>query len=135
MLTIRSQVDRAQEVSVRCLFRTVRCLSLNVDLEKGGMIATNRQLYGLLARDRRTNDKFPREYLSLARFLFRLLANDRIDKPVFGQYACAGPSGALLRVDDEVEVIERVSRASTPISPLPGPSIPNHEGHASHVNG
>ncbi|KAI7085843.1 hypothetical protein KC363_g6103 [Hortaea werneckii] len=116
MLTIRSQVDRAQEVSVRCLFRTVRCLSLNVDLEKGGMIATNRQLYGLLARDRRTNDKFPH-------------------KPVFGQYACAGPSGALLRVGDEVDVIERVSRASTPISPLPGPSIPNHEGQASHVNG
>ncbi|KAI6908013.1 hypothetical protein KC355_g18658, partial [Hortaea werneckii] len=116
MLTIRSQVDRAQEMSVRCLFRTVRCLSLNVDLEKGGMIATNRQLYGLLARDRRTNDKFPH-------------------KPVFGQYACAGPSGALLRVGDEVEVIERVSRASTPISPLPGPSIPSHEGHVSHVNG
>ena len=27
MLAIRSQADRAQEVSVRCLFRTVRCLS------------------------------------------------------------------------------------------------------------
>ena len=61
MLTIRSQADRAQEVSVRCLARTVRCLSLNVDLAQGGMIATNRQLYGLLAKDRRTNDKFPRE--------------------------------------------------------------------------
>lgn len=32
MLTIRSQADRAQEVSVRCLCRTVRCLSLNADL-------------------------------------------------------------------------------------------------------
>jgi len=61
MLSIRSRTDRAQEVSVRCLFKTVRCLSLNVDLAKGGMIATNRQLYGLLARDRRTNDKFPRK--------------------------------------------------------------------------
>ena len=75
MLTIRSQVDRAQEVSVRCLFRTVRCLSLNVDLEKGGMIATNRQLYGLLARDRRTNDKFPRKSINLASLLFCPLSN------------------------------------------------------------
>lgn len=61
MLSIRSQADREQEVSVRCLSRTVRCLSLNVDLAKGGMIATNRQLYGLLARDRRVNEKFPSE--------------------------------------------------------------------------
>jgi uncharacterized protein YcbX len=59
MLAIRSQSDPEQEVSVRCLARTVRCLSLNVDLAKGGMIATNRQLYGLLAKDRRVNDKFP----------------------------------------------------------------------------
>jgi hypothetical protein len=59
MLAIRSQTDREQEVSVRCLFRTVRCLSLNADLTKGGMIATNRQLYGLLAKDRRVNEKFP----------------------------------------------------------------------------
>jgi uncharacterized protein YcbX len=62
MLAIRSQSDREQEVSVRCLFRTVRCLSLNADLTKGGMIATNRQLYGLLAKDRRVNEKFPSEY-------------------------------------------------------------------------
>lgn len=61
MLAIRSQADREQEVSVRCLSRTVRCLSLNVDLAKGGMIATNRQLYGLLAKDRRVNEKFPSE--------------------------------------------------------------------------
>ncbi|GAB7322824.1 hypothetical protein MBLNU13_g05393t1 [Cladosporium sp. NU13] len=95
MLAIRSQTDREQEVSVRCLFRTVRCLSLNADLTKGGMIATNRQLYGLLAKDRRVNEKFP-------------------NKPVFGQYACAGPSGAVLRVGDEVEVTERISRNNTP---------------------
>jgi len=62
MLAIRAQADRAQEVSVRCLFRTVRCLSLNVDLAKGGMIATNRQMYGLLAKDRRTNARFPRKF-------------------------------------------------------------------------
>lgn len=29
------------------------------------------------------------------------------DKPVFGQYAFAGPAGAILRVGDEVELIER----------------------------
>ncbi|OQO03707.1 hypothetical protein B0A48_10372 [Cryoendolithus antarcticus] len=109
MLAIRSQSDPDQEVSVRCLARTVRCLSLNVDLAKGGMIATNRQLYGLLAKDRRVNDKFP-------------------NKPVFGQYACAGPSGAVLRVGDEVEITERISRANTPMSASPitpnGPVTP-----------
>ncbi|KAK0810949.1 hypothetical protein LTR91_013129 [Friedmanniomyces endolithicus] len=98
MLTIRSRVDRAQQVSVRCLFRTVRCLSLNADLAKGGMISTNRQLYGLLAKDRRTNELFPH-------------------KPVFGQYACAGPSGAVLRVGDEVEVTERVNGSGSSMSP------------------
>lgn len=66
MLSIRSQADREQEVSVRCLFRTVRCLSLNADLTKGGMIATNRQLYGLLAKDRRVNEKFPSKSSTLA---------------------------------------------------------------------
>jgi uncharacterized protein YcbX len=62
ILTIRSKADRAQEVTVRCLFRTVRCLSLNADLAQGTMINTNRQLYGLLARDRRVNELFPRMY-------------------------------------------------------------------------
>ena len=61
MLAIKSQADPAQEVSVRCLFRTVRCLSLNVDLSKGGMISTPQQLYGLLMKDRRVNEKFPRK--------------------------------------------------------------------------
>ncbi|KAK3070492.1 hypothetical protein LTR53_010369 [Teratosphaeriaceae sp. CCFEE 6253] len=99
MLTIRSRVDKAQEVSVRCLFRTVRCLSLNADLAKGGMISTNRQLYGLLMKDRRTNDLKPH-------------------KPVFGQYACAGPSGAVLRVGDEVEITSRVDASASPLSAI-----------------
>ncbi|GIZ47490.1 Mitochondrial amidoxime reducing component 2 [Cercospora beticola] len=98
LLTIRSKIDRAQEVSVRCLFRTVRCLSLNADLTKGSMITTNRQLYGLLAKDRRVNELFPH-------------------KPVFGQYACAGPSGAVLRVGDDVEITGRVSHPLSPMSP------------------
>lgn len=118
MLAIRSQIDREQEVSVRCLFRTVRCLSLNVDLAKGGMIATNRQLYGLLAKDRRTNDKFPRRNFLDHRVYASQVLMVRTDKPVFGQYACAGPSGAVLRVGDEVVVAERVSRSVTPISPV-----------------
>ena len=42
-----------------------------------------------------------------------------IDKPVFGQYACAGPSGAVLHVGDEVEITDRVSRSVTPMTPVP----------------
>lgn len=70
LLTIRSKMDSAQEVSVRCLFRTVRCLSLNADLAKGSMITTNRQLYGLLAKDRRVNELFPREIIFYFYFYF-----------------------------------------------------------------
>lgn len=33
-----------------------------------------------------------------------------LDKPVFGQYAFAGPSGAILRTGDKVYVTERVQR-------------------------
>lgn len=63
MLTVRSKMDPSQEVSIRCLFRTVRCLSLNADLGTGAMVNTNRQLYGLLAKDRRVNELFPRTCL------------------------------------------------------------------------
>ncbi|KAK4501632.1 hypothetical protein PRZ48_007441 [Zasmidium cellare] len=104
MLTARSKSDPTQEVSIRCLFRTVRCLSLNADLSKGTMINTNRQLYGLLAKDRRVNELFPH-------------------KPVFGQYACAGPAGAVLRVGDEVEVTERITRPGTPSESSMSPAI------------
>ncbi|KIX10451.1 uncharacterized protein Z518_01534 [Rhinocladiella mackenziei CBS 650.93] len=90
-LLVRSQSDEAQEVTIKCIFRTVRCLSLNADPETGEMIRRDRQLYGLLASDRRVNDKFPH-------------------KPVFGQYAFAGPSGAILRTGDQVYVTERVQR-------------------------
>ena len=61
MLAIRSHLDPAQEVSVRCLFKAVRCLSLNADLTKGIMSATPQQLYGLLMKDRRVNEKYPRK--------------------------------------------------------------------------
>jgi len=63
MLAIRSHLDSAQEVSVRCLFKAVRCLSLNADLSKGIMSATPQQLYGLLMKDRRVNEKYPRKII------------------------------------------------------------------------
>lgn len=62
MLSIKPKLDPEQEIMVRCLFRTVRCLSLNVDLSKGAMITTPNQLFGLLMKDRRVNPQFPREY-------------------------------------------------------------------------
>lgn len=115
LLSIRSKGDQGQEVSVQCLFRTVRCLSLNADLQNGTMIAAPRQLYGLLARDRRVNDKFPSEFVLLMPQCTLIRLTILSDKPVFGQYACAGPSGAVLRIGDEVEVVQR---SRTPNPPL-----------------
>lgn len=60
LLTIQTE---SGTVSVKCLFKTIRCLSLNVNMEKGVMATRERQLYGLLARDRRVNDAFPRKSL------------------------------------------------------------------------
>jgi uncharacterized protein YcbX len=51
-------------LTVRCIFRCVRCLSLNADPDTGGMISRDRQLYGLLAKDRRVNKSFPRKQAS-----------------------------------------------------------------------
>jgi hypothetical protein len=102
LIVIRAE---SGSVFVKCLFKTVRCLSLNVDIEKGAMAERERQLYGLLARDRRVNDAFPRKFLSS---LSHCRLNET-DRPVFGQYAFAGPSGRILRVGDRVEVIERNS--------------------------
>ena len=62
-LLVRSHSDETQEVTIKCIFKTVRCLSLNVDPDTGEMIHRDRQLYGLLASDRRVNDKFPRQYI------------------------------------------------------------------------
>ncbi|KAH8807589.1 hypothetical protein F5884DRAFT_857163 [Xylogone sp. PMI_703] len=87
-LVVKPKSKGSSEVVIRCIFRCVRCLSLNADPETGTMAPRNRQLYGLLARDRRVNDKFPH-------------------KPVFGQYAFAGPSGAILRVGDQIDITER----------------------------
>lgn len=61
LLRILPNTQRAQAITVKCIFKCVRCLSLNVDFEKGGMVPTRRQVYGLLARDRRVNEAFPRK--------------------------------------------------------------------------
>lgn len=60
-LLIRGQQPKASPVVVQCIFKCVRCLSLNVDFHTGGVVPTRRQMYGLLARDRRVNEKFPRK--------------------------------------------------------------------------
>ncbi|KAH8888025.1 hypothetical protein GQ53DRAFT_795930 [Thozetella sp. PMI_491] len=87
-LLVQPQDGTSPQVTIKCIFRCVRCLSLNADPETGLMIPRDRQLYGLLAKDRRVNEKFPH-------------------KPVFGQYAFAGPSGVTLRVGDKVVLAER----------------------------
>jgi len=85
------------------------------------MITTPNQLFGLLMKDRRVNPLFPRKYLLIYSEHDDSKTNTPQDKPVFGQYACAGPSGAVLRVGDEVEVTERLSKSPTPI--LPGTPV------------
>ena len=87
-LTVATGPDATHAVTIKCIFNCVRCLSLNADPDTGNMIERERQLYGLLASDRRINSRFPH-------------------KPVFGQYAFAGPAGAILRIGDAVKITER----------------------------
>jgi uncharacterized protein len=61
VLRIRTGLAGHEDVTVRCIFKCVRCLSLNADPQTGTMISRERQLYGLLATDRRVNRLFPRE--------------------------------------------------------------------------
>lgn len=88
-ISIKCQSDdhsTDRDVELDVVFRTPRCQSLNVDFDTGGLVAGERQLYKLLARDRRVNPAFPL-------------------KPCFGVYAFAVPIGAVLRVGDTVSVI------------------------------
>lgn len=87
-LMVSTGADGSHAVTIKCIFNCVRCLSLNADPDTGKMIPRQRQLYGLLAIDRRINARFPH-------------------KPVFGQYAFAGPAGAILRIGDTVTITER----------------------------
>lgn len=89
-LVVTSATGNKQQATIRCVFTCPRCLSLNVDLSTGTRAPRERQLYGLLAKDRRVNSAFPH-------------------KPVFGQYAFAAPNGATLRVGDWVTVTERAA--------------------------
>ncbi|CAG9961976.1 unnamed protein product, partial [Clonostachys byssicola] len=76
------------KATIVCIFRTARCLSLNADLKTGMVAPRQRQLYGLLAKDRRVNPLYPH-------------------KPVFGQYAYSTSVGQTLRVGDAVRVNRR----------------------------
>lgn len=60
-LIVRPKSQSGSEVTLRCIFQCVRCLSINADLATGDMVKRERQLYGLLAPDRRVNDRFPRK--------------------------------------------------------------------------
>lgn len=77
-----------QDVDLDIVFRTVRCMSLNMDFETGGLLPPERQLYKLLTKDRRVNPLFP-------------------TKPCFGVYAFAAPNGVELRVGDDVKIVEK----------------------------
>lgn len=68
MLLIRGNPSKTQTVMVKCIFKCVRCLSLNVDFDTGGVVTTKRQMYGLLAKDRRVNRNFPRKSLTQSLF-------------------------------------------------------------------
>jgi uncharacterized protein len=108
-LLVQSRPERSQEVTIKCIFRTVRCLSLNADPETGTMITRERQLYGLLAPHRRVNERFPRETPEYSSQNFEVVDECAIDRPVFGQYGFGGPSGTILRRGDKIVVTERIS--------------------------
>lgn len=59
-LFISSPGSDLHKATIRCIFRTPRCLSLNVDLKTGKAAPRDQQLYGLLAKDRRVNSAIPR---------------------------------------------------------------------------
>lgn len=86
-VVVFSEISK-QKVEVDVVFRTVRCQSLNVDFETGGLVKSERQMYKLLAKDRRVNSAIPM-------------------KPCFGVYAFAAPSGAVMSVGDRVEMVEK----------------------------
>jgi uncharacterized protein len=59
-VTILSEDGSTKKAIIRCIFKTPRCLSLNVDLKTGTTAPRDRQLYGLIAKDRRVNSAFSR---------------------------------------------------------------------------
>lgn len=116
-LSVTDASSPTYKATIRCVFGTVRCLSLNADLATGTTVPKPRQLYGLLAKDRRVNSAFPRKQKPGAPQCEenKPKTNCNVDKPVFGQYAFAAPNGATIRVGDVVRVIERAkSRSESP---------------------
>lgn len=109
--------DGGYKATLRCVFMTPRCLSLNVDIKTGTTSPREKQLYGLLAKDRRVNKVFPRMYPvfpqtgTLCSFI---LTKCVLEKPVFGQYAFAAPIGAIIRVGDTVTVTDKAAQVSEP---------------------
>lgn len=63
-LTLRPKFGDSDAITIRCISQCVRCLSINADTGTGDMVTRDRQLYGLLAPDRRVNGNFPRKYRS-----------------------------------------------------------------------
>ena len=110
-LVVSAPDSGAHKATIRCVFKTPRCLSLNVDLRTGKMAPRDQQLYGLLARDRRVNSASPRTNHHSSPTSFEKSSYEAdyssSGKPVFGQYATAGPIGAILRVGDIVRVVKR----------------------------
>ena len=82
-LCIHNHAGQSTELDL--VFSTVRCMSLNMGFQRGGIMPPDRQLYKLLTPDRRINLVLPQ-------------------KPCFGRYAFAGPIGHAIRLGDRVEV-------------------------------
>ncbi|KAH6610442.1 mfs general substrate transporter [Trichoderma cornu-damae] len=58
-LTVYSDDGATPKAILRCVFKTPRCLSVNVDVKTGTGSPRSRQVYGLIARDRRVNKAYP----------------------------------------------------------------------------
>ncbi|KAG7425052.1 Mitochondrial amidoxime-reducing component 1 [Fusarium oxysporum f. sp. raphani] len=87
-LVVTSSYDGNSKAFICCMSQTTRCLSLNADLETGGGVSREKQLFGLLARDRRVLGTSP-------------------NRPVFGRYAYVIPVGITLRIRDKVTISKR----------------------------
>jgi uncharacterized protein len=105
-LVVTSSYDGNSKAFICCMSQTTRCLSLNADLETGGGVSREKQLFGLLARDRRVLGTSP----SKRHFLEKTCSaspNFEADRPVFGRYAYVIPVGITLRIRDKVTISKR----------------------------
>ncbi|EXJ64684.1 hypothetical protein A1O7_01022 [Cladophialophora yegresii CBS 114405] len=91
IMDIACEENPTVPIRLDLVFSTVRCQSLNVDFRTGGLVTPERQLFKLLAKDRRVNPSFPY-------------------RPCFGRYAFAEPFSRKIRVGDRVEVVEWIEK-------------------------